>query len=140
MRLHWSNSWRNSQNSTRNREKFFCLIMASCETYFLKLAKINIRRSRNKEMKVSLFLKDHGVDIRTLNKLCSIFRIILYVQDRPNDRALCVVMLFWYRWYVLFYQYWQWFHRSSFKGLSNINKHFNYLHSSSISHKNYSVK
>ena len=140
MRLHWSNSWRNSQNSTRNREKFFCLIMASCETCFLKLAKINIRRSRNKEMEVWLFLKEHGIDIRTLNKLCSVFRIILYAQDRPNDRALCVIMLFWYRWYVLFYRYWQWFHRSSFKGLSNINKHFNYLHSSSISHKNYSVK
>ena len=43
--------------------------MASFNTSSLKLAHINICSCRNKEMEISLFLKENDIDILTLNKI-----------------------------------------------------------------------
>ena len=68
--------------------------MASFNTASLKLTHINIRSCRNKEMEISIFLKENDIDILTLNEtwLKSTFKLdipnySITHNDRPREKT-----------------------------------------------------
>ena len=78
--------------------------MASLSTSFnsskLKLAHINIRSCRNKEVEVSLFLKENDIDILTLNETwlknnfkLDILNYTIARRDRPSRQGGGVAIL-----------------------------------------------
>ena len=83
--------------------------MASLFTFFnsskLKLAHVNIRSCRNKEVEISLFLKENYIDILTLHetRLKNNFKLdipnyTIMRKDRPSRQgaellSLCVMIL-----------------------------------------------
>ena len=67
---------------------------SSFNTSSLNLAHINIRSCRNKEMEISLFLKEIDIDILTLNetRLKSNFKLdipnyVITCNDRPRKQG-----------------------------------------------------
>ena len=82
------------------REAARNLTMASFNSFFLKLAHINICSRRNKEMEISLFFKEHNIDMLILNEtlLKSKFKLditnyIITCNYRPRRPGGGVVIL-----------------------------------------------
>ena len=121
--------------------------MASFNTSSLKLTHINIRSCRNKEMEISIFLKENDIDILTLNEtwLKSTFKLdisnySITHNDRPREKTEVLQSL-----YVITsvsvlmtcapLSTLTTNHHNYSKGFIDFKKHFNYLYSSGLSYK-----
>ena len=70
--------------------------MAYFNTFFLKLALINIHSCRNKDIEISLVVKEHNIEILTLNETwLEISNYAITPSDRQGEGVaiLCVVTL-----------------------------------------------